>query len=474
MFSFTRNLIPLFQKPTSHHQLTPLAVKPLVNQIDNIEFIDQSTSHDVLPASNNKGYHTVDDKSSYPRKHPLSSKKSSGSVTEDDVFVTPTAKMKTKSRTKTTANKRKLKKDKRMHSSSGELRSDPSSSSSSGGSKGKKEIITTIRTITTDTETRKLITTTTSLNRYTFTKLMDDKGGILDDDKKLRTQSCSSIPYDDIIHNLAVFRKSFDNMNIFEDETLCKDIVIYRKTKEPIEKTLSCNKESIRPFVNDMLTEIFEAAVKVVSEKELEKPQRRSPVIKCRTSDILTGLFIPKIVQTPSTDNLIDARNFVEEYEEFHDSCSELPTSASIADDILTEITDIVDRIVTQKSKKKVVKHGGVTCCIAVETDSNAEDEQDLLPQNDKRLLEVGPKYNVPKKIFNLMTTEMTEITDQNIAENNPEMVDPPEVVVLPKEGKDFGVEDDDDVYKPIAVSPCGRFFKYEEEVSLLHFNLMM
>lgn len=99
---------------------------------------------------------------------------------------------------------------------------------------------------------------------------------------------------------------------------------------------------------------------------------------------------------------------------------------------------------------------------IPIETDSNAEDETDL--QNDKRLLEVGPMYNIPKNLF--QSTEMTEITEQTIDElhRNDENVDnnTDVVVNLSLKGK---VEDDDDVYKPIAVSPDGRFFKYEEEI---------
>lgn len=81
--------------------------------------------------------------------------------------------------------------------------------------------------------------------------------------------------------------------------------------------------------------------------------------------------------------------------------------------------------------------------------------------------------YNIPKNLF--QNAEMKEITEQTIdelhrndenAENNPDMVEQAVVVNLnlTKEGK---VEDDDDVYRPIDVSPDGRFFKYEEEVNM-------
>lgn len=93
--------------------------------------------------------------------------------------------------------------------------------------------------------------------------------------------------------------------------------------------------------------------------------------------------------------------------------------------------------------------------------------------QSDQRLREIGPMYNIPKNYF--LNPELTEITEQTIdelhrhdenAENSENIVEQGVVVnlSLSKEGK---VEDEDDVYKPIAVSPDGRFFKYEEEVSI-------
>lgn len=198
------------------------------------------------------------------------------------------------------------------------------------------------------------------------------------------------------------------------------------------------------------------------TKKKLSTDLTYSNRLRCITSEILT----PKIItHTPSTDNLLDARNFVEEYEEYHDSCSEIPDSTLAANQVITELSDNVDRIIAEKFRnKKSVKHGGVTCLIPVETDSNAEDEPEA--QNDKRLLEVGARYNIPKNLF--INTEMKEITEQTIdelhrndenAENSAD-IEKPLVVDLnrPK-------EDDDDVYRPIAVSPDGRFFKYEEEI---------
>lgn len=110
-----------------------------------------------------------------------------------------------------------------MHSSSGDL--EGSSSGSSGGSTAaaaargkiviKKTVTTDVETVTNTTAT----TTTTSFGR-SFMRVDGNSDG--EEGTKMRTQSCSSIPVEDFINNLAVFRKSFDNVNIFQDETLRK------------------------------------------------------------------------------------------------------------------------------------------------------------------------------------------------------------------------------------------------------------
>lgn len=199
--------------------------------------------------------------------------------------------------------------------------------------------------------------------------------------------------------------------------------------------------------------------------------------IKCETADVMMPTIrIPNLSRTPSTD-LLTAKNFVEDYEEYHDSCSEIPDPELTVGVILNEITDHVEEIVDKhkfkKKKDKSVKHGGVTHCIPIETDSNIDDDFDY-PQSELQLVPYDAKYNLPKALFSKINTDaMVEITDQNIDvlhqnveinENNPDMIT--DVIVFePSKAKDYVVEDDDDVYKPIAVSPCGRFFKYEEEV---------
>ncbi|XP_023012196.2 uncharacterized protein isoform X11 [Leptinotarsa decemlineata] len=368
------------------------------------------------------------------------------------------------------------------------------------------ETITKIRTVTTDTETTKIVTTTTSLNRYTFMKIMDDDNA-LKPDKKFRTHSCSSIPYDNIIENLAPFRKRFCNVQLFPDNDEERDNendeendrkVYDEEDKKRHEEKITGNdveadklmREEITPVVESILETIFEMAVALIEKNQLqfEKVNKKSSVqlelgrraseyksrMRCNTGDTLTSLYIPKIIQPSITDNLIDARNFVEEYEEYHESCSEMHDSEIAIGHVINELGASVDRIIVEKQRNKrrdkSVKHGGVTSLIPIETDSNAEDDSEVV-QNDKRLLEVGAMYNIPKNLF--QSTEMTEITEQTIdelhrndenAENNPDLVEQPVVVNLnlTKEGK---VEDEDDVYRPIAVSPDGRFFKYEEEI---------
>ncbi|ERL87800.1 hypothetical protein D910_05189, partial [Dendroctonus ponderosae] len=191
--------------------------------------------------------------------------------------------------------------------------------------------------------------------------------------------------------------------------------------------------------------------------------------IRCNTGDVLSNLYPSKITHAPSNDTLIDAKSFVEDYEEYHDSCSEMPDSELAVGQILNDLDEKVEKAITerqrQKRKKdKSVKHRGVTSLIPIETDSNTEDDPEI-QQNDMRLLQLGAMYNIPKNLF--QSAEMTEITEQTIdrhdenADINLEVEQPVVVNLKEREGK----EDDDDVYRPIAVSPDGRFFKYEEEI---------
>lgn len=157
-------------------------------------------------------------------------------------------------------------------------------------------------------------------------------------DKKGRTHSCSSIPYDDIIDNLAVFRKSFDNVHFFHDESrhlVPIENIAEKKVCIKVPEDLEPG-ESVRNFATTFVTDIIDSAAKVAksadSKKTKIKPFSDSASYyesrtKCETSSTVGALYTPIIIHTPSADNLLDAQNFVEEYEEYHDSCSEISTT---------------------------------------------------------------------------------------------------------------------------------------------------
>lgn len=432
----------------------------LFDKIDNIEFIDQSASQDVSKL--NKGYHTLD---------------ADADFNEDDVFKTPTNKLqKSKVKAKTSSSKKKTKKNKN-------LRSDTPNPETSHKKATSGEQVTTIETVTTDIETTKIVTTTTSLNRYTFMKLMDEQHAIdFHSEKKNRTHSCSSIPYDNIIDNLAPFRKRFCNVQLFgrSNENDFPWIGSDSDVRQIVESVLN--------YILDMAVDIIEKNQLLLKAKDNNEPKNKPKSnegeipketfsdfgyksrIRCNTGNILPNLY-QKPTKAPSSDNLIDAKNFVEDYEEYHDSCCEMADSQVAVNQIIKDLSENFEKEITerqrhQKKKDKFVKHGGVTTMIAIETDSNAEDDIDL-QQNNMMLLEIGPMYNIPKNLF--QSAEMTEITEQTIdrhdqnAENNLDVEQP--LVVNLAERRARTEDDDDDVYRPIAVSPDGRFFKYEEEI---------
>lgn len=99
------------------------------------------------------------------------------------------------------------------------------------GEENQKDTSVTVRTSTVETEQRKTVTTTTSLNRYTFTKIKEEQPKL---QKEIRTHSCSSIPYDNIIENLAPFRKRFCNVQIFDDVSAEDEINFNVEMKEGV------------------------------------------------------------------------------------------------------------------------------------------------------------------------------------------------------------------------------------------------
>lgn len=81
-------------------------------------------------------------------------------------------------------------------------------------------------------------------------------------------------------------------------------------------------------------------------------------LIKCKTADTIPSLYVPIIQQTPSADNIIDAKNFVEEYEEYHESCSEIHDAQIAIGQVMSELSDNVENAIMEKQKIKKKKVG--------------------------------------------------------------------------------------------------------------------
>lgn len=79
-------------------------------------------------------------------------------------------------------------------------------------------------------------------------------------------------------------------------------------------------------------------------------------LIKCKTGDTISSMYKPKIQQTPCTDNIIDAKNFVEEYEEYHESCSEMHDAEIAISQVMSELSDSVENAIMERQKNKKKK----------------------------------------------------------------------------------------------------------------------
>lgn len=79
-------------------------------------------------------------------------------------------------------------------------------------------------------------------------------------------------------------------------------------------------------------------------------------LMKCTTSDVLPSLYMPKLKRTTSAENIIDAKNFVEEYEEYHESCSEMHDAEIAISQVMTELSDNVENAILEKQKNKKKK----------------------------------------------------------------------------------------------------------------------
>lgn len=130
------------------------------------------------------------------------------------------------------------------------------------------------------------------------------------------------------------------------------------------------NQEDIRPIVESVIDSILTMSVEIIEKNQLhlEKVNNESKqqlgvvnrltseyksLINCKTADTLPSLYVPKIQQTPSADNIIDAKNFVEEYEEYHDSCSEMQDAEIAIGQVMSELSDNVENAIMERQKNK-------------------------------------------------------------------------------------------------------------------------
>lgn len=203
-------------------------------------------------------------------------------------------------------------------------------------------------------------------------------------------------------------------------------------------------------------------------------------VVRCGMGELPSPVNLTHFPLSVQNEPIYNAKQFVEDYEEFHDSCSEIPDSQRIVGGILTELSSRVGNIIEGNCS-----YTTLTFPTIIENDNTDDDSVDMQPSTSSEIQNRPPSYNIfglpsniaqyPKVLYNKnYNSPLVEITDQNIeilhqndevCENNPEMVRP---LVIPEAQqaaeKDQEI-DEDDVYRPVAVSPCGRFFKYDEEV---------
>lgn len=139
--------------------------------------------------------------------------------------------------------------------------------------------------------------------------------------------------------------------------------------------------------MNEVLKEVFEMAVQIITKNRLQLPQDKIQMpaasvattevdyksrIRCNTGDILKPLT--KMLTEAASDvdhhhihhQVLDAKSFVEDYEEFHDCCSEMTDPKIGAYSGVEGEETTIERGRSRKKKEKSVKHGGVTCMIAV------------------------------------------------------------------------------------------------------------
>lgn len=268
-----------------------------------------------------------------------------------------------------------------------------------------------------------------------------------------------------------------------------KDSLVVKSASDSAINDNASNLTLTQPIrLTEIQNEEFFSTTSLLNQSEdrrLSSPNR-SPeiedvykVVRCGMNELPSPVNLHNypITEKLQNESFLQAKAFVEEYEEFHDSCSEIPEPERIVGGILTELSSRVGNIIEERN------YSTVKFPTIIETDDGETDSLDNQPSTS----EITSTYNIfglptniaqyPKVLYNKnYNSPLVEITDQNIeilhqndevCENNPEMVRP---LVLPEtqqSEKDQEI-DEDDVYRPVAVSPCGRFFKYDEEVSII------
>lgn len=308
---------------------------------------------------------------------------------------------------------------------------------------------------------------------------------------------------------------SLDSKVILNEAMITTDHqTVVKSASDSAIKDTAALKSELKPMVSDFVNEVFYSATSIVNQiderlrttdqrdssdrrdstdrrdsidrRANSTPEPTTSVIKCSINNSPTTVTIQTLPIIPSSEPILQAKLFVEEYEEFHDSCSEIPESTLIVEGILTEINSNVGKLISSedagaaaaidtpvKLVDELVEHTEMAEKLEkLETDD--EVPENGVPPQTYSIFGIPNIANYPKILYNKnYNSPMVEITDHNIeilhrneevCENNPDMV--ATLVYEQQQQQEKGQEiDEDDVYRPVAVSPCGRFFKYDEEV---------
>ncbi|GLV36922.1 Wnk kinase [Carabus blaptoides fortunei] len=282
---------------------------------------------------------------------------------------------------------------------------------------------------------------------------------------------------------------------------LVENPVVKSASDSAITDTTNLSLAELHPIVSEFVTEVFYSAHSIVNQiddrlRNTESPGRSpdvnanieeltekvseselseisNSVVRCGIASISDAISLQSRMSGPSAEAIMQAKQFVEDYEEFHDSCSEIPEAILVVEPIITELISHTEQIHLPASDMTTVVVEDESGEVQPVTVESVVDDNGMPPQAYS-IFGIPNIANYPKVLYNKnYNSPMVEITDQNIeilhrneevCENNPDMV--ATLVYEQQQQQEKGQEiDEDDVYRPVAVSPCGRFFKYDEEV---------